>query len=83
MTRRNFCTVDIVIHKAAADRNDQRLARVINIYNDTNGYLQNVQLYIGAVDENKLASRVLVRPVHKIVLFAESSYKAQTPTEKP
>ena len=64
-------------------RNKWRLAKVIDVYKDKNGYVRSVQLYIGNSELNTLVSRVLVRPISKIVLLVESNEEVRSPTGEP
>ena len=61
-----------MILKEDSHRNEWKLSKVIDVYPDDEGYVRSVQLYIGASDPNKLCSRVLMRPVDKVVLLVES-----------
>ena len=49
------------------------------VYKDNNGYVRTVQLYLGCSDPTKLISRVLVRPIDKIVLLLDSDKEVLTP----
>ena len=42
-----------------------------------------VQLYIGVSDTKGLCSRVLMRPIDKIVLLVESRDDVRSPTREP
>ena len=69
--------------KEDANRNEWKLAKVINVYSDEKGHVRSFQLYVGTSDPSKLLSRVLVRPIDKIVLLVESDNKVRSPTEEP
>ena len=49
------------------------------VYKDDKGYVRPVQLYLGCSDPTKLISRVLVRPIDKIVLLLDSDKEVLTP----
>ena len=81
--RRNFAVGDIVILKQDCHRNDWQLAKIIKIYPDDNGRVRVVQLYIGVSYTKGLCSRVLMRPIDKIVLLVESRDDVRSPTREP
>ena len=81
--QRNFSVGDIVILQDKSHRNKWRLAKIIDVYKDKNGYVRSVQLYIGNSESNTLVSRVLVRPISKIVLLVESNKEVRSPTGEP
>ena len=83
VSRRNFYTGDVVLLKEDANRNEWKLAKVINVYPDEKGHVRSVQLYVGTSDPSKLLSRVLVRPIDKILLLVESDNGVRSPTEEP
>ena len=43
----NFSVGDIVILQGESHRNKWRLAKIINVCKDKNGYARSIQLYIG------------------------------------
>ena len=69
--------------KEDANRNEWKLAIVINVYPDEKGHVRSVQLYVGTSDLSNLLSRVLVRPIDKIVFLVESYNEVRSPTEEP
>ena len=81
--QRNFSVDDIVILHDESHRNKWRLAKIIDVYKDKRGYVRSVQLYIGNSGLNTLVSRVLVRPISKIVLLVESNKEVRSPTGEP
>ena len=83
VSKRNFYIGDVVLLKEDANRNEWKLAKVINVYPDEKGHVRSVQLYVGTSDPSKLLSRVLVPPIDKIVLLAESDNEVRSPTEEP
>ena len=83
VSRRNFYIGDVVLLKEDANRNEWKLVKVINIYPDEKGHVTSVQLYVGTSDPSKLLSRVLVRPIDKIVLLVEPDNEIRSPTEEP
>ena len=83
VSRRNFYIGDVVLLKEDANRKEWKLAKVINVYPDEKGHARIVQLYVGTLDPSKLLSRVLVRPIDKIVLLIESDNEVRSPTEEP
>ena len=83
MSRRNFYIGDVALLKEDANRNEWKFAKVINIYPDQKGHVTSVQLYVGTSDPSKMLSRVLVRPIAKIVLLAESEDEVRSLTEEP
>ena len=80
VSRRNFYIGGVALLKEDANPNEWKLAKVINVYPDEKRHVRSVQLYVGTSDPSKLLSRVLVRPIDKIVLLVES---VQYPTEEP
>ena len=54
LSKRNFWVGDIVILKEVSNQNEWKLAKVIDVYNDENGHVQNVQLYVVASDPDQL-----------------------------
>ena len=83
VARRNFYIGDVALLKEDANRNEWKFAKVINIYPDQKGHVTSVQLYVGTSDPSKMLSRVLVRPIAKIVLLAESEDEVRSLTEEP
>ena len=81
LSRRNFSVGDIVILKEVSSRNQWKFAKVIDVYNDKDGHVRSVQLYVSASDSDQLLSRVLVRPINKIVLLVEMK-EVRSPTEE-
>ena len=81
--QRNFSVGDIVILQDESHRSKWRLAKVIDVYKDKNGNVRSVQLYVGNSESNTLVSRVLVRPIPKIVLLVESNKEVRSPTGEP
>ena len=80
VSRRNFYIGDVVLLKEDANRNEWKLAKVINVYPDEKGHVRSVQLYVGTSDPSKLLSRVLARPIDKIILLVESDIEVRSPT---
>ena len=78
--QRNFSLGDIVILQDESHRNKWRLEKMIGVYRDKNGYVRSVQLYSGNSESNALVSRVLERPVSKIVLLVEENKEVRSPT---
>ena len=60
VSRRNSYTGDVLLLKEYANRNEWKLAKVINFYPDEKGHVRSVQLYVGTSDPSKLLSCVLV-----------------------
>ena len=56
---------------------------MIKVYKDDKGYVPTVQLYLGCSDPANLISRVLVRPLDKIVLLFDSDKEVQSLTDEP
>ena len=83
VSRRNSYTGDVLLLKEYANRNEWKLAKVINVYPDEKGHVRSVQLYVGTSDPSKLLSCVLVWPIDKIVLLVESDNEVRSPTEDP
>ena len=81
VSRRNFYIRDVVLLKEDANRNERKLAKVINVYPEK-GHVRSVQLYVGMSDPSKLLNRVLVRPIDKIVLLVESDNEVRSLTEE-
>ena len=73
---------DIVILKEVSIRNEWKIAKVVDVYNDEKGHAQSFQLYVGVLDPDQLLSRVLVCPTDKIVLLVEMN-EVRSPTEEP
>ena len=68
--RRNFEINDVVLLKTDANRNLWPMAQVINVFPDDMGVVRNVKLMIGNKKDNE--SRVLERPIQKLVLLNEA-----------
>ena len=77
LSKRNFRTGDIVILKEVSNRNESKLAKVIDVYNDENGHVRSVQLYVSTSDSDHLLSRVLVRPIDNY--FASEDERSSIP----
>ena len=71
-----------MILKEDTQRNDWRLAKVIKVYRDDNGYVRTVQLYLGCSDPTKLINCILVHPIDKIVLLLDLDEEGRSPTEE-
>ena len=56
---------------------------MIKVYKEDKGYVRTVQLYLGCSDPANLISRVLVRPLDKIVLLFDSDKEVQSLTDEP
>ena len=54
LSKRSFRVGDILILKEVSNQNEWKLAKVIDVYNDENGHVQSVQLYVGASDPDQL-----------------------------
>ena len=81
--QRNFSVGDVVILQDELHRNKWRLAKIIDVYKDKNGNVQSVQLHIGNSESNTLVSRVLVRPISKMILLVETNKEVRSPTGEP
>ena len=79
---RKFRVGDIVILKEDTQRNDWRLAKVIEVCKDDKGFVRTVRLYLGCSDPTKLISHALVRPIDEIVLLLDSDEAVRSPTEE-
>ena len=82
LSKRNFRVGCIVLLKEVSNRNEWKLAKVIDVHNDQIRHVSSVQLYVGTSDSDQLLSRVLVRPIDKITLLVEMS-EVRSPTEEP
>ena len=75
VSRRNFYIGDVVLLKEDANRNEWKLAKVINVYPDEKGHVRSVQLYVGTSDPSKLLNSVLVRPIDKLFCLLSQTTK--------
>jgi len=76
---RNFTIGDIVLLKEQTDRNEWKMARIVNTEQDQDGMVRNVSVKVNVESTSK--QEILRRPVVKIVLLVESEF--DSPTREP
>ena len=70
--KRNFSVGDIVlVFQDESVCNQWPMTRVIQVFKDSNGYVQSIKLRIGKTRKSDEGNRILERPVSKSVLLVE------------